>query len=325
MRLKKLSIPERRSLVMLEVTFNFMSFLVRRPALRLVQGFSVLLVSILVCASCGKSKRPLVVGSKNEPGEAVVGEIVAQHLENRLKRKVERHLGMAGESVVFQEMAGNSVTLYPTYTGAIVSNILREQPSLDRAVLLERARSEMRRTAQAELLDPLGYENPPVMVVRTADAEAAHAKTLSEAAAGKFEWKIGVSYEFQQRAEALPALNSYKLPLKQVIRGMEPTKLFPMLNAGDLTMIATSAADGRLLSPDYQVLADDRNLFPAYQACLLVRQDALMEEPQLRPALAELSGKLSLDAVRKMSAQVDVEHRSVAEVATAFLQQAGLR
>ena len=45
----------------------------------------------------------------------------------------------------------------------------------------------------------------------------------------------------------------------------------------------------------------------------------------LRPALAELSGKFNLEIMRKLNAQVDIEHRAVAAVAADFLTQAGLR
>jgi len=45
----------------------------------------------------------------------------------------------------------------------------------------------------------------------------------------------------------------------------------------------------------------------------------------LRPALAELSGKFNLETMRKLNAQVDIEHRAVAAVAADFLTQAGLR
>jgi glycine betaine/choline ABC-type transport system substrate-binding protein len=45
----------------------------------------------------------------------------------------------------------------------------------------------------------------------------------------------------------------------------------------------------------------------------------------LRPALAELSGKFNFETMRKLNAQVDVEHRTVATVAADFLAQVGLR
>jgi glycine betaine/choline ABC-type transport system substrate-binding protein len=92
-------------------------------------------------------------------------------------------------------------------------------------------------------------------------------------------------------------------------------------------MIATRATDGHLMSPDWKILADDRDpkVFPPYEACLLVRKDLLAGEPGLRPALAELPGKFTSEIMRKLNAEVDVEHRPVAAVATDFLTQAGLR
>lgn len=283
-----------------------------------------LLALAVVCASCGTT-RPIVVGSGNETEQILVGEIVAQHLEHRLgQRKVQRRLGLGGELILYQALNSGDVTLYPDYTGSIVSAILRERPSPEPDVVLQRARNEMRRLAQAELLEPLGYDNPPVAVVRTVDAKQDNAHNLSEAAAGSFRWNLGVTYEFQQRSDGLPALNTYKLPIEG-IRGMEASRLLPSLKEGQVTMIVASATDPRLVSPDLTILEDDRKAFPPFQACLLIRQDALAAEPQLRAALGQLSGKFTTETMRAMSAQVEQDHRMPADVASQFLAKAGLK
>jgi len=278
----------------------------------------------LLGSACSRPK-PIVVGSMNGTGQGLVAEAVAQHLEHRLSRKIERRLNAGSQMIIYQSVAGSQITMYPEYTGAIVTGLLKEVPDPQPAVVLERARAEMLRTAQLELLDPLGYQNPPVMVVRAADAAEAKAKTLSDAAAGNFRWKIGLSYEFQQRPDGLTALNTYKLPMAQGIRGLEATQLFPALQSGEVTMISSNATDGNLTSPDFQILEDDRHAFPSAQACLLVRSDAFAAEPKLRPALAELAGKFSTEGVRKMAAQVDLNHRDPALVASEFLAQIGLK
>lgn len=266
-----------------------------------------------------------MVGSGVGTDQTVVGEIVAQHLENRLKRKIVRRPAISGELLVYQGLETGEVTVAPEYTGSIETAILRETPSSDPAIVLERARSEMRRTGQLELLDPLGYENPPVMVVRAMDGELANVKTLSQAAAGTFRWKLAVSYEFQQRSNSLLALNSYQLPMAEPQRGMEEAKLFPALQHGDVTMISSSLADGHLVSSDFTVLSDDKHAFPPYQACLLVRQDALADDPQLRAALSELSGKFTNSLIRKLDSEIDLDHKQPAGVAAEFLSQTGLK
>ena len=89
-------------------------------------------------------------------------------------------------------------------------------------------------------------------------------------------------------------------------------------------MIAADSTDATSDLVRLPRVADDMHAFPPYQACLLVRQDALAAEPQLRAALTELSGKFTTEGVRKMSAEVDLNHRQPADVAADFLAQAGL-
>lgn len=292
--------------------------------LKAAAAASALLLALLFAVSCGKRPAPIVIGSQSASGQ-IVAEVVAQHVEHRLGRKVERRFGIGSGQEAYQELLTGGVSLYPVAAGAIETEILKEQPSSDAGVVWERARLVMDRQSKLALLPPLGYDDSPAMVIRAADAKAGNMSTLSQAAAGSVKWKIGASYEFHRRLDFIPALSVYKLPLAQIVRGMEPSALFPALDSGDLNMIAADSSDGRLTSPGYQVLADDRHAFPSYQACLLVREDALAAEPRLRPALTELSGKFTTDMVRQMSAQVDLEHRKLADVAAEFLQQAGLQ
>ena len=106
---------------------------------------------------------------------------------------------------------------------------------------------------------------------------------------------------------------------------MQAPQLFPALEQGQVNMVASTLTDGRLALPQYAILADDQSVFPPYQACLLVRQDALVENPEMRPALSTLSGKLSTAEVRKLAAAVDLERRKPADVAAEFLAGAGLK
>ncbi len=274
---------------------------------------------------CEKIPTPIVVGSQSGTGQIIAGEIVAQHLERRLGAKVQRRLGIGDGIVVYQELQTRQISVYPEFTGMIETQILKETPSKDPDVVWERSRGEMSRLSQMELLNPLGYENPPAMVVLAADAAKLKTGTLSQAAAVSTKWKVGVDYEFQQRTDAITALNSYHLPMAQPIRGMEPPELFPALRNGDLSMISADSIDGRLTSPDYRILADDRHAFAPYQACLLTREEVLTAEPRLRGFLSELSGKFTTLKVRQMSAEVDLNKRKPADVAAEFLAQAGLK
>ena len=282
------------------------------------------LLALLAAAGCGRSAA-IIVGSKGTTEQMLLAEIVAQHLEHRLGRKIGRQLSVGPTLIAYQALQSGQIGLYPEYTGAIETEILKEQPSTDPSLVFERSRGEMRRVAQSELLDPLGIDNRFVAVIRSGDPRASKISTLSEAAGVEKGWKLGVSYDFQQRADGLPALSQYRLPMLASARSLDPGLVFKTAEQGQVTMIAASATDAPLESKEWKILRDDKNVFPPYQACLLVRQAVLAAEPRLKSALAELSGKFTNEKMRQLNAQVELDHRPLPEVAAAFLAQAGLK
>ena len=254
----------------------------------------------------------------------LLGEIVAQHLEHRLGRTVERRSGLGSTAVLYQALISGEVGVYPEYTGLIASEILKEQASPDPQIVLSRVRGQMD-MLQLELLDPLGFDNPSAIVVRADGTEKI--TSLSDAAnaakTGK-TWMLGVPYEFQARSDGLQRLAAYRLPLASP-RVLDPKQLFTALAKGDVDMIASRATDGHLTSPEWKILADDQKVFPVYEACLLVRKELIAAEPGLRPALAQLSGKFRAETMRKLNSEVDVRGRPPAAVAAEFLAEAGLK
>ena len=97
--------------------------------------------------------------------------------------------------------------------------------------------------------------------------------------------------------------------------------LYRALKDRRVSMVAGNTTDGVLSKLDVRVLKDDKHAFPPYQACIVVRAAALAQNPELRQALSELSGKITDDQMRRMNYAVDGEHRQVHEVAKEFLQQ----
>src|ERR1044071_4982885 len=149
-------------------------------------------------ASCN-SKKPIVVGSKGETEGVLLGEIVAQHLERRLGRQVERRLGLGSTAILYQAILSGDVGVYPEYTGLIESEILKEQANSDPQIVLARVRQEMGRVAQAEVLDPLGFDSPSAIVVRTQGSEPF--ASLSDVANSNRRWRLGLAYDFQSRSD----------------------------------------------------------------------------------------------------------------------------
>ena len=283
---------------------------------------SVVLITIFA-AGCSSGTR-IIVGSKNFTEQVLLGEIVAQHLENRLGVEVERKLNLGGTLLADQAVTTGGIDLYPEYTGTALTAVLKLPADNDRRAVLARVR-EGYRSRGLVWLDPLGFNNTFAMVVLSTAAQRHNLRTLSDAARRAEPWGLGVGYEFVQRPDGLSGLvQTYGLGLGGAPVTMDLGLLYPALRSGRIEMGAASATDGALASSEFTVLADDRQYFPPYECAIVAREDTLARHPQLRAALSELSGRIPDAMMRRMNAAVDRDHRPVREVAKEFLKQNGI-
>ncbi len=272
-------------------------------------------------AGCGASKKPIVVGSKEGTEQAILGELVAQHLEHRVDRKIMRNLNLGNTATVYQALLNGEIGLYPEETGTVQANILKETASVDAATTLERVRNEMRRIAQVEVLDPLGIDDARAIIIPTDKIE-----TLSDAAGVQSGWKLGVTRDFNERVDGLRALNQYRLPMAAMTFVGDLRSLYENFESGKLTMVAGNMTDGWLARhQNWKALRDDKKVFGFYQTCVMVRADVLAGDPKIQAALAELSGKITTAEMQNLNAQVEIDRKKPAEVAAQFLAQAGLK
>ncbi len=90
------------------------------------------LAFVALLAACGPPRADLVVvGSKNFTEQLVLGEIMAQQIENKTHLPVERRFYLAGTYICQQAILGGRIDIYPEYTGTALTAILKEQPSSD--------------------------------------------------------------------------------------------------------------------------------------------------------------------------------------------------
>jgi glycine betaine/choline ABC-type transport system substrate-binding protein len=271
-------------------------------------------------AACGP-KPVIVVGSKNFTEQALLGEIVAQHLERRLHVPVGRKFNLGGTLLAQGALTSGAIDLYPEYSGTALTAVLKRPPRNDPAAVLEEVRAEYERQWRLRWLAPLGFNNTFAMVVR--GEEWRHGiQTLSQAAAAH-PWEFGAGYEFKQRPDGLAGLlHAYNLRLDGDAVTMDLGLLYAALKSRKVDMIAANSTDGLAAVLDVAILEDDRHYFPPYECALVVREDSLARVPGLEQALGELSGRLPDTVMRKLNFAVDGEHRPPAQVAERFLNTA---
>jgi len=279
----------------------------------------------LFCAllmSCGgASKNRIVVGSKNFTEQAILGELLAQHLEARTHLAVDRRFYLAGTYICQQAILAGRIDLYVEYTGTALAAILKQQSANDRREVYDRVKREYAQRFRLAVEEPFGFDNTFAIVIRGADARRLHLRTISAAAAFAPQWRAGFGYEFMERQDGYQGLvRTYGLRFKGQPRIMDLGLLYKSLLEYQVDLVAGSSTDGLIAARDFTILADDRRYFPPYQAVPIVRAETLARHPEVAAALGQLAGTISDDEMRRMNYSVDGEHKDIAEVVRSFLR-----
>ena len=281
-------------------------------------GRAALLGLIFLLASCGSSQPAIVVGSKNFTEQVILGELIAQQIERKLHVPVDRKLNLGGTLLAHEALVAGSIDLYPEYTGTALTQILHQPAEKDAKQVFANVQKGYT-PLHVQWLPPLGFNDTFAMVMLTKTAKENHITSLSDAAAKP--WRLGVGYEFTQRPDGLTGLvQTYRLQVQGEPVVMDLGLLYAALKTDRVDLAAANATDGMLGHSEFVVLNDDKHYFPPYECAIAVRDESLQKFPGLKEALAELSGRIDDAAMRRMNEQVDIDHKSAADVAHAFLE-----
>jgi osmoprotectant transport system substrate-binding protein len=276
---------------------------------------------VLLCAACAQRRDIIVVGSKNFPEQALLGEILAQQIEARTHWRVERRFYLAGSFICQQAMLSGRIDTYVEYTGTALTAVLRDPPESDPRAVWGRVQREYQQRFKFEVLPSLGFNDTFAMVVRGADARRLNVKTLSGAASYTPSWRPAFGYEFMERPDGYAGLaRAYGLRFAATPRILDLGLLYRALLSDQVDLIAGNSTDGLLSARDLTVLEDDQHYFPPYEAVPIARAESLARFPGMRSAIAELANRISAADMRRMNYAVVGEQQDITDVARDFLR-----
>jgi osmoprotectant transport system permease protein len=280
----------------------------------------VVLLLVAALGACARSERPaLKVASKSFTESVVLGELVVK-LARDAGVPVEHRRALGGTRLVWNALLAGEVDVYPEYTGTLAEEILRVpgRPPLDAAglgaALAERG---------LEMSAPLGFNNTYAFGMREEVAERLGVRRMSDLAAHP-KLRFGLSNEFMNRRDGWPAVQArYQLP-HAVVQGVDHDVAYRGLAAGSIDVIDLYSTDAEIAHYRLRVLADDRALFPRYDAVLVHRRDAGQRWPAAFAALRRLPGAIDAATMVALNGQVKLRKQSESAVASAFLEAKGL-
>jgi len=286
---------------------------------------AILLITVVTVQTATAAS--LVVGGKGFTEQLLLAEITGQYLTAQ-GYTVELKTGM-GTTLLRGALENKQVDLYWEYTGTAFltfhKNKFANQPA-DEIYAAVKAKDAK---IGIVWLNPSAANNTYALAVRQADAEAKGLRTLEDLAAKSNageELTFGCNIEFYKRDDGLKPLQKaygFEFPRSDVKR-METGLVYKALKDGDVDVGLVFATDGRIPAFNFVVLKDTKNYFPAYAITPTVREETLAANPDLADQLNKLSALFDDATMSALNAEVDVEKKSVTEVAQNFLKAKGL-
>ncbi|MBP6820295.1 MAG: ABC transporter permease subunit [Acidobacteria bacterium] len=266
-----------------------------------------------------RSAGRIVIGSKDFTEQVILGELMAQLIEQNTALKVQRKLNLGDTLVCETAMRAGDLDLYVEYTGTALTAIFKQPVLLDSNQVNARVAASYAATGR-EMLSPLGFNNTYVILVRGDEARRLNLKTISDAAKLTPTWRAGFGSAFLDREDGYKGLvQTYGLKFADAPLSMNLSLTYRALAERQVDLISGDATNGLISKLDLFALEDDLRYFPPYHAVPVVRAETLNRHPELRTLIERLAGKVTDQEMRQMNYEADVERKDPSQIVKDFL------
>lgn len=267
----------------------------------------------------GRSAHRIVVGAKTFTEQYVLAELLAQQIRHTTGQAVRVQASL-GSSVAFDALTSSAIDVYVDYSGTIWATVLHrtDVPRARQQMLAEIEQSLLTKYG-VTLVAALGFENSYALAMRRERARQLSVARIGDSSRVAAELSIGGDYEFFARPEWAALQREYQLQFKEQ-RAMDPSLMYGAVASGAVDVIGAFSTDGRIAAYDLVVLEDERGVIPPYDALILASPRLASAQPEVLSSLRELAGSISGDQMRRLNLAVDVQQRSIAEVASQHLE-----
>ncbi|MCS5569657.1 MAG: ABC transporter permease subunit [Pseudomonadales bacterium] len=255
---------------------------------------------------------PIVVASKNFTESYLLGEVIAQRLE-QAGMEVDRRFGLGGTLICFEALLAGEIDVYVEYSGTLEQTILKLGQRTSILGLNEHLLSR-----GLSLLSPLGFNNTYAIAVRKEVAEEFSLERISQLTDYR-DLRVVVSHEFLEREDGWPGMRRV-YGFDWIPEGIEHGLAYQAMADGSIDITDAYSTDGELQRYDLTVLADDKAFFPTYLAIPLIRDDL---SPRAQAAIEDLAGTLDDSSMASLNASVVFEGEDFASAARNHLRSIG--
>jgi osmoprotectant transport system substrate-binding protein len=295
--------------------------------MKIIKTVAVITGALLyLCFSAGAAAQNIVVGGKNFTEQQIMSQMTAQLLQAKgFKPDVKAGMGSA---VVRQAQESGQIDVYWEYTGTSLITYNKINERMSPADTYAKVK-ELDAQKGLVWLNPSKANNTYGLAMNSDDAKKMGIATISDLAAkikGGAKLTFASNAEFYARPDGLkPLEEKYGFEFaRENVKRMDTGLVYQALKDRQVDVGLVFATDGRVPAFNFVVLKDDKGYFPNYALTPVVRKQVLDANPKLAEYLNALSAKLDDATMARLNASVDVDKKTVEDVARNFLKEQGL-
>ncbi len=279
------------------------------------------------------------VGSKHFTENRILGFLTFEAVNQVLGVQPVHEIGYGRTSTIWSALVEGAVDTYWEYTGTLwyvhLPPDVTQERIADPLKLFQRVRTGLRETYDLECFSPAPFDNPYVLCTRPEWVDetgiTTHSGLFEYAAAGN-SVPIAVGPEFYHRTDGWPGLlDHYEVDADTRAAwapNVEVVNLFlayEFLLRERIDVGMGFGTDPHIAINDLVVLEDDRDFFPPYNPCPVVRTEVLDRIDGLGPLLDQLGPLIqSAEQMRELNARVVVDGEQPQQVALSVLREGGI-
>jgi osmoprotectant transport system substrate-binding protein len=292
------------------------------------KAISMVCGGILAAAlSLGAAAQTIVVGGKAFTEQQIMTAMTVELLKAK-GFSPKREAGM-GSAAVRAALENGQVDVYWEYTGTGLGVFNKITDKFASAEDTYKRIKEVDAAKGLVWLNPSQVNNTYGFAMNRDQAQKLNIVTVSDlakAVKGGAKLTFASNAEFYARPDGLPGWQTaYGFEFdRDNVKRMDTGLVYSALKDRQVDVGVVFATDGRIPALNFVVLKDDKHYAPWYNLTPVVRTEILDKYPKIADALNALSAKLNDETMAKLNASVDVDKKTVEEVASGFLKSNGL-
>ncbi len=286
------------------------------------------LVGALVGIGIGASAQAatIVVGGKDFTEQLLMAEITSQLLQAH-GFDVDKKDGMAS-TLVRNAQVNGQIDVYWEYTGTSLVTYNKISERMNAADTYAKVK-ELDAEKGLTWLEPSAANDTYGLAVRQDNPKTDSLNTISDLAKAYNDGRdmtLALGAEFSKRPDALPGVEKeYGFKISRAnLSTMADGLTYGALKDEKADIAVVFTTDGRIAAFNFRVLKDDKEFFPNYALAPVIRTETLDAHPELADLLNGVSSHLTDEVMQRLNGEVDVDRKSIEEVAAGFLKEIGM-